>query len=80
MRFLFTFCCLILYAANARAVQLTVSAAASLNDVMTALGRDYQKAQPSVKLRFNFASSGTLQRQIEQGAPVDVYIAAADKT
>ena len=79
MRFLFTLFCLLFCAANARAVQLTISAAASLNDVMTAIGNDYQKQHSGVKLRFNFASSGTLQRQIEQGAPVDVYLAAADK-
>ena len=79
MRLFFTLFCLLFCVANARAVELTVSAAASLNDALSAIGRDYQHQHPDVKLRFNFASSGTLQRQIEQGAPVDVYIAAADK-
>jgi molybdate transport system substrate-binding protein len=63
----------------AQSVELVVSAAASLTDVMTAIGQDYQKKQPGIGLRFNFASSGTLQRQIEQGAPVDLFISAADK-
>lgn len=65
--------------ASTQPVELVVSAAASLKDVLTVLGRDYQKQQPNVRLRFNFGSSGALQRQIEQGAPVDLFIAAADK-
>src|SRR5688572_12735048 len=65
--------------AQAQPVELVVSAAASLKDVMTVIARNYQRRQPGVRLRFNFASSGTLQRQIEQGAPVDLFIAAADK-
>ncbi len=78
MRFLFTLFGFFLWVAHARALELTVSAAASLGDVMTAIAKDYQQ-QHGVKVRFNFASSGTLQRQIEQGAPIDVYVAAADK-
>lgn len=62
-----------------RAGELTVSAAASLKDVITASTRAYQKMHPGVKVRLNFASSGTLQRQIEAGAPVDVFASAADK-
>lgn len=53
---------------------LNVSAAASLKDVMAAITKEYSGAQ----IKFNFASSGTLQRQIENGAPVDVVILAAD--
>lgn len=59
--------------------ELTVSAAASLKDVLNRLGANYKKAHPNVKLRFNFAASGVLQRQIEQGAPVDLFISAAEK-
>jgi molybdate transport system substrate-binding protein len=63
----------------AQKVALTVSAAASLKDAMTEIARQYSKKQPNVRVRLNFGSSGTLQRQIEQGAPVDVFISAADK-
>lgn len=59
--------------------ELTVSAAASLKEVLGRLGATYTRAHPNVKLRFNFAASGVLQRQIEQGAPVDLFIAAAEK-
>jgi len=57
---------------------LTVSAAASTKDVLSALGRDFEKAVPGAAVRFNFGSSGTLRAQIEAGAPVDVFIAADD--
>ena len=65
--------------AHAAPVSLTISAAASLKNVLSDLGETYEKTHPDADLHFNFASSGTLQRQIEQGAPIDIYIAAADK-
>lgn len=64
---------------RAEPTQITVSAAASLKNALAQIAPQFEKTQPNVTVRFNFASSGTLQRQIEQGAPVDVFIAAADK-
>jgi molybdate transport system substrate-binding protein len=58
-------------------VTLTISAAASMKDVLTPIKEQYEAKHPSVQLSFNFASSGTLQKQIEQGAPVDLFISAA---
>ncbi|MEM9506451.1 MAG: molybdate ABC transporter substrate-binding protein [Cyanobacteria bacterium P01_E01_bin.35] len=60
-------------------VSLTISAAASLQDVIQDLGNLYGQQMPQVKLTFNFGSSGSLRLQIEQGAPVDVYISAAEQ-
>ncbi len=60
-----------------RSTQLTVSAAASLKDVMAEIEQIYQKKHPETEIIYNFASSGSLQRQIEQGAPVDIFISAA---
>ena len=57
--------------------QLTVSAAASLKDVMVEIEQIYHKKYPGTEIIYNFASSGSLQRQIEQGAPVDIFISAA---
>ena len=51
--------------------QLTVSAAASLTELMGDLKPMFEK-EYNVDLTVNLASSGTLQRQIEEGAPVDV--------
>lgn len=60
-------------------VDLSVSAAASLTDVITELNALYMEKNPEVTITQNFASSGTLQQQIEQGAPVDVFFSAAAK-
>ena len=58
-------------------IRLTVSAAISLQEAMEAIKLVYQQANPQVEIIYNFASSGSLQRQIEQGAPVDIFISAA---
>jgi molybdate transport system substrate-binding protein len=56
---------------------LTVSAAVSLKDALTEIAPLFNKTQPNVAIHFNLGASGTLQQQIEQGAPVDLYISAA---
>ncbi|MBW4490567.1 MAG: molybdate ABC transporter substrate-binding protein [Trichocoleus desertorum ATA4-8-CV12] len=60
-------------------VALTISAAASLTDVMEEVRLAWQQERPDVVLTFNFGSSGSLQAQIEQGAPVDIFVSAASK-
>jgi molybdate transport system substrate-binding protein len=57
--------------------EIVVSAAASLTDAFTDIGKLYEKAHPGVSVKFNFASSGALAAQIEQGAPVDVFASAS---
>jgi len=64
---------------NAKSVELTISAAASLTDALQEIKTNYENNNKGVKLLFNFAGSGTLQQQIEQGAPVDLFISAATK-
>ncbi|MBK7643574.1 MAG: molybdate ABC transporter substrate-binding protein [Planctomycetes bacterium] len=56
-------------------VELSVSAAASLRDVLKDVGTALEKRQPW-KLVVNCASSGTLARQIEAGAKVDLFLSA----
>ena len=60
----------------AKKVTITVSAAASLVNVYTEIGKQFEKANPSIKVRFNFASSSSLVSQIQSGAPTDVFAAA----
>lgn len=59
--------------------ELTVFAAASLQETLTEIGEHYQKERPGVTLVFNFDSSGTLKTQIEEGAVCDVFISAGQK-
>jgi molybdate transport system substrate-binding protein len=61
------------------AVTLTVSAAASLKDSMNEIKQLYTKEHPNVTITYNFGSSGSLQQQIEQGAPADIFMSAATK-
>ncbi len=56
-----------------------VSVAASMTDVFKELLDRFALLQPQVKIRPNFASSGSLAKQIEQGAPADIYISANPK-
>ncbi len=60
-------------------VELYVLAAASLADAMKELTPQYESSHPGQKLVISYGSSGTLQKQIEQGAPADVFISAAAK-
>jgi molybdate transport system substrate-binding protein len=55
-----------------------VAAAASLKDVLEEIGPAFEKEHPGLRVNFQLAASGALQQQIEQGAPVDVFISAAD--
>lgn len=63
-----------------QAQDLTVSAAASLTNAFQAVGQAFEKAHPGTKLSFNFAASGPLLAQIQQGAPVDVFASADQET
>ncbi|WP_340372260.1 molybdate ABC transporter substrate-binding protein [Peribacillus sp. FSL E2-0218] len=59
-------------------VELTVSAAVSLQDALTDIKAAFEKDHPNVKVHYNFGASGALQQQISQGAPVDLFFSAAE--
>ncbi|WP_418792274.1 molybdate ABC transporter substrate-binding protein [Phosphitispora sp. TUW77] len=64
---------------NVNKEEIMVSAAMSLKDVLTETQVLYEEKNPGVKLNINFGASGTLQHQIEQGAPADLFISAGKK-
>lgn len=66
-------------AAGAHAQEVTLSVAVSLKEATEELGRGFMAAHPGVTLRYNFGASGDLQKQIEAGAPVDVFLSAAPR-
>jgi molybdate transport system substrate-binding protein len=69
--------------AQAAPVTLTVSAAASLTEAFRDIGQAFEASRPAsapVAVRFNFAASGVLLQQVQQGAPVDVLATADQET
>jgi molybdate transport system substrate-binding protein len=58
---------------------LTLSVAASLKDAIVEVEADYNRGHAAIDFHNNFGSSGTLAREIEDGAPVDVFLSAASK-
>ena len=63
-----------------QAQELVVSAAASLTNAFQAVGQAFEQSKPGAKVTFNFAASGPLLAQIQQGAPVDVFASADQET
>lgn len=60
--------------------ELTVYAAKSMSDCLDEVIANYNKAgNENVKISTNYASSGDLQSQIENGAPCDIFLSAAQK-
>jgi molybdate transport system substrate-binding protein len=70
---------LLLSATGARAQEMTLSVAISMKEAAEELGKQFTQARAGVVLRYNFGSSGELQKQIEAGAPVDVFVSAAQR-
>ncbi|WP_022668969.1 molybdate ABC transporter substrate-binding protein [Desulfospira joergensenii] len=68
----------ILPSAEAQSQNVTVFAAASTTNAVTDIAELYKKTHPT-KVRLSFASSSTLAKQIEKGAPADVYLSANPK-
>ncbi|HEY8961757.1 MAG TPA: molybdate ABC transporter substrate-binding protein [Luteolibacter sp.] len=60
--------------------EVRIAAAASLSEAITEIGTAYQTSHPETKITPVFAGSNALARQIESGAPIDLFFSADEKT
>jgi len=63
------------FLARSHAAEISVFAASSLTDALKEVGKAYEQRYGD-KLIFNFGGSSTLARQIEEGAPADIFFSA----
>ncbi|WP_288062100.1 molybdate ABC transporter substrate-binding protein [Rodentibacter caecimuris] len=63
----------------AASAKVTVFAAASMTDALQQVAADYAKQNLKNEVVFSFASSSTLAKQVEEGAPADIFISASNK-
>jgi len=56
--------------------ELFISAATSLSDVLQDIVEVFEESHPYIDITVNYGSSGTLSQQIQQGAPVDLFLSA----
>jgi molybdate transport system substrate-binding protein len=59
--------------------ELILSVAVSMKEAIEEVGRHYERTHRGVTLRYNLGASGDLQKQIEAGAPADLFISAAPR-
>lgn len=65
--------------ANVQAAAVKIYAAASLTNAMTDIAKDFQAAHPSIEIIPVFAASSVLAKQVEAGAPADIFFSADEK-
>jgi len=62
---------------STRKISLTISAAASLQNALGEIEKLFEQHYLDIDIFYNWGGSGTLQRQIEQGAPADIFFSAS---
>ncbi len=75
-RLCLTVLCLLSLAAPALAGEVHLSVAASMKEVINELSGAYAKSHPELTFLKNYGASGALAKQIENGAPADIFISA----
>lgn len=71
-----TLFCMFVLATQVLAGDINLSVAASLKEVINGLSDSFAKKHPGVKFVKNYGASGMLAKQIENGAPSDIFISA----
>ncbi|MBJ6802336.1 molybdate ABC transporter substrate-binding protein [Geomonas propionica] len=59
--------------------EIAVSAAASLKEAINELADSFTRTHPGVRIVRSYGASGTLAKQIESGAPADIFISANEE-
>lgn len=77
--FIFLSLLIFMISTNVQGKTLHISAAASMTDAIKELITLYKSTDTSIEILPNFASSGSLAKQINQGAPADIFISANPK-
>jgi len=76
LKLLLTLLCAFFLAGSTLAGEVNLSIAASLREVIDDLSATFSKQNPGVNFLKNYGASGTLAKQIENGAPGDIFISA----
>jgi len=76
IKLIVTLLCLLFLASPSLAGDINLSVAASLKEVINELSAGFAKKHPGVKFVKNYGASGMLAKQIENGAPCDLFISA----
>ena len=74
------FCLCFFSCPEIQAAEMTISAAASLTNAFNELAANFEREHPGLKVYTNYAASNPLLKQIMEGAPVDVFASADQKT
>jgi len=75
-KLLLTLFVLIALVAPVLAGDVNLTVAASLKEVINELSDNFSKTHPGVKFLKNYGASGALAKQLENGAPADLFISA----
>ncbi|MBJ6749072.1 molybdate ABC transporter substrate-binding protein [Geomonas anaerohicana] len=70
---------LLLLATPVLAGEINISAAASLKEAVNEIADGYTRKHPGTRIVRNYGASGTLAKQIESGAPADIFISANEE-
>ncbi len=74
--YFFALSLILLFTVPAIAADITLSVAASLREVVTELSDGFAKRNAGIRFQTNFGGSGALAKQIENGAPADIFFSA----
>ncbi|MEN6623444.1 MAG: molybdate ABC transporter substrate-binding protein [Smithella sp.] len=70
------FVAMLFFVMSVQAAEINLSAAASMKEAINDLANNFAKKNPGIKFQKNFGASGAVAKQIESGAPADLFFSA----